>query len=1270
MINTYNRAASLATTLDALRHQTFTDFEVVVVDGPSDDGTAELLEARKDALRVVRFDERNLSVSRNLGIDAAAGEVVAFIDDDAIPEARWLADLAAAYDSPEIGGAGGLTLDNTGVKPQYRYSLCDRIGRTDFDARPPFGAANRPGADPFLYLQGTNCSFRRSALEAIEGFDEEIEYNYDEVEVCARVIDAGLRLRALDGAVVHHKFRPSHMRRKEGYTDPFFAIKNRAYFALRVGAGHRSRAETLASLLDDLHAAKAHIADAVRRGDFTRAEQEAFDERADAGMEMGIERGLAGVRRGRPLLPADPDAFRPYPVLVPERRRLSVCFASMDYPPRPLGGVGRYTHDLARGMAAAGHEAHVVTRDDEQPYRLDFEEGVWVHRFPVAERWAPALAGHPLKGLLDHQAAVRSAVQRAAQRTPFDVVTGSSWAAEPLLCALDATTPVNVVCVTPMRTIADAQPAIASSPLTTSQIAAEDALLRSGAPLQAISQEVAGLVSDVAGAAPEVVWLGTADHRGDFARRRAQGDDAVEILFVGRLERRKGVDVLLEAGARLLRERSQVRLRIAGADNAYANGAEDLWPAWVAEHASDVADRIVFDGPVDDTELLQAYADADIFCAPSRYESFGLVHVEAMMMGLPVIGGDVGGMRATIVDGETGLLVDPEDPSALLAALTRLVDDGALRARMGAAGRARYDAEFALTIAVERHVERFEALAGTVNGEGDLAETLQALCGLSAAEAEGTAEVLLDPIRFPADLEAGVRRALAQPTPAAMVDGLFRSLLDRPVDDASLAGFLAQIDGGADMVAIVTHIATSDEARGLGRDPAFLERLPRLDAARARREITELWLRDDDEAFRTGLSALLGGVEVPANGDRANTVRATLAAAGDRVVMGDTAWLDGLRTEGEIIAELRAAKGDALIAAAYRLILGRDPDPGAAGFRGQPRAEVVRAIAGSAEARERGMVALVAERLAAAVGDGRRPRVRPSLLARGDAGSDAALRSLHADLTDRMRTLQSASVVPPFSGPDASAPDAGLREEVASLVDADHAARSELAGLRQAIGELNDRLAVMHGKQEALALDVRQKLPDTDFADAPEPRIPDPDAFARRVETIGSLRLNLGCGEKPLDGYVNVDARALPGVDVVADIRRLPFEPGTVAEIASFHLVEHFRQHDVETVLLPYWRSLLAPGGRLRVVTPNWAALIEDLAEGRLSFPEFKKVTFGAQDYEGDDHFALYSPETMTAALRAGGFDGVEMVVERRQNGLSPEMEMLAAAPIRQAAAP
>ena len=293
VINTYNRAPSLRAVLDALRQQTHDDFEVIVVNGPSSDGTAELLEERAGDLRVVACPETHLAKSRNLGIDAAAGDVVAFIDDDAIPEPDWLTELAAAYDDERVGGAGGLTLDATGVRVQYRYSLCDRVGRTDYDQTPPFDDNVRPGADPFVYLQGTNCSFRRTALEEIRGFDEEIEYNYDESEVCLQMVDHGWKLQPLAGAAVHHKFLASHQRREAGFfTDPYLPIKNRAYFTIRNGRERYPLDVVFRSLSEYVHAVRAWAADSHRWGKFTQLEHDRFVERLERGYELGVERGL------------------------------------------------------------------------------------------------------------------------------------------------------------------------------------------------------------------------------------------------------------------------------------------------------------------------------------------------------------------------------------------------------------------------------------------------------------------------------------------------------------------------------------------------------------------------------------------------------------------------------------------------------------------------------------------------------------------------------------------------------------------------------------------------------------------------------------------------------------------------------------------------------------------------------------------------------------------------------------------------------------------
>src|SRR5438128_689396 len=100
IINTDGRASDLATCLDSLRYLRYPNFEVVVVAGPTRDGTHELCAAYGDSIKYALCPERNLSMSRNISIAISAGEFVAFLDDDSVPEPEWLDDIMPSFHDP------------------------------------------------------------------------------------------------------------------------------------------------------------------------------------------------------------------------------------------------------------------------------------------------------------------------------------------------------------------------------------------------------------------------------------------------------------------------------------------------------------------------------------------------------------------------------------------------------------------------------------------------------------------------------------------------------------------------------------------------------------------------------------------------------------------------------------------------------------------------------------------------------------------------------------------------------------------------------------------------------------------------------------------------------------------------------------------------------------------------------------------------------------------------------------------------------------------
>jgi GT2 family glycosyltransferase len=203
-----NGARTIRDCLEGLARLDYPDYEVVVVNDGSRDTTEEI--AREYDVRLISTKGVGLSAARNLGMEAARGEIVAYIDDDAYPDPHWLTYLAAAFQRTAHAAIGG-----PNIAPPGDGFIAEAV------ARAPGGPIHVLLSDTVAeHIPGCNMAFRRSCLQAVGGFDPQFRVAGDDVDVCWRLQQQGWTLGYNPAAMVWHHRRNSlraFWRQQKGY---------------------------------------------------------------------------------------------------------------------------------------------------------------------------------------------------------------------------------------------------------------------------------------------------------------------------------------------------------------------------------------------------------------------------------------------------------------------------------------------------------------------------------------------------------------------------------------------------------------------------------------------------------------------------------------------------------------------------------------------------------------------------------------------------------------------------------------------------------------------------------------------------------------------------------------------------------------------------------------------------------------------------------------------------------------------------------------------
>ena len=367
---------------------------------------------------------------------------------------------------------------------------------------------------------------------------------------------------------------------------------------------------------------------------------------------------------------------------------MRVALVSQEYPPETAkGGIGSQTYLKAQGLAALGHEVHVLSRTRQKQVSKSVDGNVQVTRIPGMDTRTGIFT--EIADWVTYSGEVAAALASIHAETPLDLIDFPEWGAEGFVHLLNRTEwnriPTVVHLHGPLVMFGHTMgwPEI-NSEFFKVGTTMEGACVRLADAIFSSSRCSIRWCAEHYGIEPEnVPIIHTGVDLEHFRPGKSPPAKRPTIIFAGKLTRNKGVFLLAEAAARLTADFPDLQLRLVGRGEPQI--VEQLKNVAVSKGYDDLID---FPGFVSASDLPEHLCRAHVFAAPSEYEGGpGFVYLEAMACGLPVIACAGSGAAEVVREGENGFLVRPGDVKALTAVLRTVLQDGERRRRVGEEAR-------------------------------------------------------------------------------------------------------------------------------------------------------------------------------------------------------------------------------------------------------------------------------------------------------------------------------------------------------------------------------------------------------------------------------------------------------------------------------------------------------------------------------------------------------------------------------------------------------